>query len=412
MGADASPCADPDISLDKIYYIDDMADTAGEKGQVFLSDYIASKLRKYQSILIPVYEQANSAAIKFQKSHTFWIMVFILSSTIAVILALLQLYEPIRIGFGLYILAAEGMILGIGIFAIVNDMRFGKYHKKWIIERHRAERCRFLKFYDLLINDDAYFDQEIIIIKKITDFSPINLWIRDHGQNPDIIKKFIDKNNASHIGDIFNYFMCRRLFVQMNYFLKRHHENREKKELWTKKLPLFLISIAFSVAFFHIGWEIFQGLDLKGSSLLSIVGITLIFLAITLPIVVWTLNSFSTIFSYKANAGRYAGIYISVKDCLNKELFRNKGYETEEMKEEITNNDHGKKRIIGDINVQTESQYLKDLIIKFCVHPRDFSPTTLNLSSKDIFQGLLCLEDQLEREHEEWIRLTTDAISL
>jgi hypothetical protein len=412
MGSENRSLKDSDISLDNISSIDDMSDKAGDTGKVYHSDFVESKLRKYQSILIPIYEQANTAAIKYQSSHSLWMKAFIFATTVAVLLALLQMYEPIIILLGWNILLAEGLVLGFGIFAIIYDMGFGKFHQKWIIERHKAERCRFLKFYDLLFDDNAYFDQEISLIKKIKDFSFINNWIEERGQNSDKVKKLFYKKEISHVEDIFNYFMCRRLFVQMNYFLKRYRENREKKELWTQKIPLFLVCVAFLLAFFHIGWEFYQGPALKGNSLLSVIGISLLLLVIVFPIIVWTLNSLSVIFPYRANSGRYAAIYISVKDCLNNELFRHNDSEIEKIKEKTGNYNDRNRRDNGDFNVFTESQYLKELIRKFCISPLSNPLNSLNSSSEEVFLALLCLEDQLEREHEEWIRLTRNAISL
>lgn len=394
-----------ETDLDVLSAIDDMGDVPDGKDVPPLSPFLAGKLDKYRFSLVPIYNRANSDARQFQTAHKNCMKIFILTSTIAVILALFQLYDPISQEYWMFFIVAEAIALITVTTTILLDLKFRHYHMNWMIERHRAERCRFLKFFDMLLDDETYFTDELARIQQITEYGDLEDWIHERGQIQDITRSFLYNNRSSQLKDVLSYFLCRRVFVQMNYFMKRHLENRERKELWTKKLPILFVSIGIFLAFIHVAWEILERIALFDYSIFTYIGVLLLFLVIGLPIGVWMLNSFSLVFSYRAHAERYGGIYIALKDCLEKELLGGAYY----RRPRNTLPEMYKKAII--LNKENECSYLSDLIRKWCGR----SAPSFQLSAiapQEIFFGMLCLEDLLEGEHEEWIRITKEAVSL
>ncbi len=398
------------ISLDDLSSIDDMADQPDGKDFPVPHLFLAEKLANYQITLVPLYNHANSDAMQFQNAHKNCMKFFILASTIAVIMALFQLYEPVSQKYWIIFITAEALALVTVTVTILLDLKFRHYHMNWVIERHRAERCRFLKFFDLLMDDKEYFTMELERIRQISDYSHLETWIRERGQIQDIARSFLHGDRSSHLEEILSYYLCRRVFVQMNYFLKRHLENRERKELWTKKIPILFISIGIFLAFLHVAWELIERIMLVDYSIIPFIGVILLFMVIGLPIGVWMLNSFSLVFTYRAHAERYAGIYLALKDCLKRELLSESVIG---KKDHTVTNVTKAERKEGTILLKKDDErsYLSDLIRKQC-GSSGLSSRSPELSSKEIFFGMLCLEDLLESEHEEWIRITKEAISL
>jgi len=400
----------PEINLDALTAIDDMADQPDGKDFPAPSHFLAEKLANYQITLVPIYDIANSDAIHFQTAHKNCMKIFILASTIAVIMALFQLYEPVSQTYWIFFIAAEALALITVTVTILLDLKFRHYHMNWVIERHRAERCRFLKFFDLLVDDQEYFAKELERIRQIANYSHLESWIRERGQIQDIARSFLHNDRSAEMKEILSYYLCRRVFVQMNYFLKRHVENRERKELWTKKIPILFVSIGIFLAFLHVAWEIFERITLADYSIIHFIGAFLLFMVIGLPIGVWMLNSFSLVFTYRAHAERYGGIYLALKDCLERELLSESVIEKPgyPITDKITV--EGKDGAII-LNNDDERLYLSDLFRKQGGRsgPSTKTPT---ISPREIFFGMLCLEDLLESEHEEWIRITKEAVSL
>lgn len=398
------------MDLDTLTSIDDMADVPDGKNFPVLSTLLKGKLQKYRESLFPIYDKANSDAMKFRDKHKRCMKVFILASTIAVILALFQLYEPVSQHYWFYFTIAESVAILIAVVTILLDRIVKKYHMKWIVERHRAERCRFLKFFDLLINDEKKYTSELEQIKQISDYSHLEKWSVNRGQMQDIAKSYFQSDSSHYLNDVFSYYLCRRIFVQMNYFLRRHFENREKKELLTETIPIILISIGLFIAFVHIAWEFIERIALVGYSIISVVGILLLFMVIGLPIGAWMLNSLSQISQYRAHTDRYGNLYTALKNCLEKEFLEKSSLQTQKSLE-LAKMNMREMQNAEILNKENERAYLSELICKQCTGSQ-IPSLSLNLSHKEIFFGLLCLEDLLEREHDEWIRIMKGAVSL
>lgn len=399
-----------ETDLDKVSAIDDMADQPDGRDFLVPSPFLEEKLANYLITLVPLYNHANSDAMHFQNAHKNCMKIFILASTIAVIMALFQLYEPVSQKYWIFFITAEVIALVTVTVTVLLDLKFRHYHMNWVIERHRAERCRYLKFFDLLMDDMEYFRMELERIREISDYSHLETWIRERGQTQDIARSFLHGDRSSHLEEILSYYLCRRVLIQMNYFLKRHLENRERKELWTKKIPILFISIGIFLAFLHVAWEILERITQVDYLGIPFIGAFLLFMVIGLPIGVWMLNSFSLVFTYRAHAERYGGIYMALKDCLKRELLS----ESVMVKKSPPVTDTIKaERTEGSILLKKDDErsYLSDLIREQC-GSSGLSSRSLKLSAKEIFFGMLCIEDLLESEHEEWIRITKEAISL
>src|SRR5664279_1466979 len=146
-------------------------------------------LRKCGEIVNSIYSTADKAALQHQKYHRRLTNFAVVFGTLAVLLAILQLvllasprltsFTPSRLPNWAE-LAAAVIALGSVIMGFIQSRQ-----KQWLLQRHKAERCRFLKFRfiidtDLWANDSArtttWENRILRELNEINELTPQSLY--------------------------------------------------------------------------------------------------------------------------------------------------------------------------------------------------------------------------------------------
>ena len=237
---------------------DDMYDDpSGLEGHGLL----ATALRVLQKEVSEPYWCCNQEALRLQRWHRAITRLALIAGTTAVLMAILQL--PLRelhwfwlatnvpyIEFVAAVLAA-----GFVIWGLLQGVQ-----KQWLLERHKAERLRFLKYKSILNlakresqnnpNDwIADVKREVTKIKDI-DETDLMLWLKSDAEQTAQGKT--EETVGGKFAEIEDYYRKKRLDKQLRYFARSESKAQQKDSL-TKYLPLgcFLISVLCAIV--HLG---------------------------------------------------------------------------------------------------------------------------------------------------------------
>jgi hypothetical protein len=244
-------------------------------------------------------------------------------------------------------------IVAVIFSAVAVIAGFYRSHQNlWLFNRHMAERCRLLKFKSLLDrrfwNKERFDDlktsvtREVNAQKKIRDevmkertaleclehflkgayariFSTegnntdsIEEWVNTPSMEPPDLFDVCDYSTDSK-REFLDYYRKKRLLYQRDYYHQRHeffkaqHKRIEKIPTWLFFASVFAVTLHFII-------------DIWGKGELAhILGITLIGLAVTLPVAGYVIKTYSSTFQVSKSAALYFAKY-SALEKLNKQL--------------------------------------------------------------------------------------------
>ena len=127
----------------------DMIDTPSDS---LLYEPFHTALLIFNKVLTPTYLLYDQSAIKKQHYHIIVTKLFIATGTLAVVAVTLQLINksldlpPV---FNLPSMAIEMIVTLFALLAVIGGI-ISSFHRQWLLDRHKAELIRFLKFRYLL----------------------------------------------------------------------------------------------------------------------------------------------------------------------------------------------------------------------------------------------------------------------
>lgn len=337
------------------------------------------------------YLEADDKARRYQKRHKRSIWFVAAFGMVAVICAILQLSSGNIAGAGLpQIESFNGWIETVEFFSallalggIVINWKC-QLNERWLLERHKAERFRLLKFSTLI--DPALLsglDSDVEAweaglrskLKEIEELSHDGMerWAQDayaQALRFEVVARPID---VEGLRELITYYQNKRLEKQKSYFYGQW--KRGLRGDWSTKLSsllLFFLSIGFALLHGIIG---FIGKLLHSSHLVPesyVVNIeratlALILLAALFPVVVAGLKTLRSAFEFSRNNMRFHSMYLALSE-LHERLLKHK----EDLLQKVTK-------------------------------------TELIIREEVIYTDLWWCEHLLETEHREWLRLMVDA---
>ena len=311
-------------------------------------------LRACDEIIAPAYRRADAAALGHQWQHRAITVVAVVFGTIAVVFAVLQLSGllpgvwPSQVEVVAALVALASVVLGI----------VAARQRRWLIERHKAERYRLLKFRFLTDpaawSDDptraeARIDQLRAEVRQVeaVDRDALDEWMEEDQIPEPPASSTVGPAADDRLGDLIAYYRRKRLGAQMRYFEDRMRRN-QRLDLYTRRLPPGLFFGSVLAALGHFSYDLLVGGH--GHDTLSVL---LIVLAATLAVLGAGVRTFRAANEFARNTSRFRAKY----DAL--------GHLAERLQNET-------------------------------------DPTA-------VFRDLWCCEQILESEHREWLRLMTDA---
>ena len=321
-------------------------------------------LSALNELLLPVYAQADRAALKHQKLHRRLTIISVVCGTVAVVLAvaqlgLVQLSSALAEHVG-WIRISELLAVVFGLLSVSLGI-IATTQTSWLRERHKAERCRLLKF--RFLAHRALWCQGM---------SGIEVWRQElrreieHIQAIDreAVKAWADADTPSHapppistcalspraLRALVDYYTEKRVAFQSAYFYERsqQYEGRDRK---LRLLPAACFFLSVTFALFHSLVDLVWN-GQRGSHYIST---WLILLAACLPVIGGGVRTYRSAHEFARSAS----------------LFHAKHHNLEDLKKELEHAD---------------------------------------TNNPDAIMRLICkCEDYLEREHREWLWLMIEA---
>jgi hypothetical protein len=274
-----------------------------------------AELNKALKAIGCTYQAANKSAGVNLLLHRIVALSVAIGGTYAVVMAILQLYRPDETPAVAW---AELVCAGVAAVAVFVGLAFA-FMRKWLVRRHRAERCRFLKFNFLLevalagqdharLQSSARIFEEQAYNLALLEFDQMELWLEEEQvlRNPPVAPQ--NETAASDLRILAENYLRTRLAVQSRYFYKQSGRNT-RWNLQSQNLApmLFAGSICFALIHFLIGKRWHQYAENTRY---------LVLLAAVLPVLGAGIRAVRGIWEYSRNTLRFTAKYNALRELM------------------------------------------------------------------------------------------------
>jgi hypothetical protein len=316
---------------------------------------IGEHIRLIDNLINEDYEKYDNYACRNQKFHVFFAHTAVLSGTVAILIALLQLtgFLPKELS-----LPWETIATLLSVTAVVTGMIWA-VQRRWLLERYKAESLRILRFRALFQpdflcgNTDRWKIWLIGEIARITSLEKEDLHhiINSGEYSPLPSSVNTSECDSNTIVAIAEYFSKNLIATQILYFRQKADE-QESSDRVIKHLPhlLFFVGVVIVALHFILNNFIHEAEE-------NIISNTLIFLGIALPVIGMGIRTYRSSHEFARSAA----------------IFRSKENRLLEMESQI-------------------ASFIKD-------QPGN---------KMQILSLLYICENLLEEEHYEWLRLMAE----
>lgn len=280
-----------------------------------LSGDTIAELDKARFAISAVYESSNRSAGIHLILHKIIATAIAVCGTGAVALAILQLYEQTehpRLAMTELVLAC---IASLAVFVGVG----AAFMRRWLVQRHRAERCRFLKFDFLLEIALAGRDRTQLLraahkskaeaeTVELLEYEQIEEWLEEDQILKNPPKPTDDKTIREDLNALAGQYLRTRLAVQSRYFFRQSSVETRRNWHTQNLVPLlFGASICFVLAHSIVNHCCSQDRE---------AGRFLVLLAALLPAFGAGIRGFRGIWEYSRNTLRFQAKHHALNDLI------------------------------------------------------------------------------------------------
>jgi len=260
--------------------------------------------------VLPAYKQADAGALRHQDRHRKLANAAALFGTAAVLLAIFQLAFPEIVeqrGVGdvptLETLSVLAALVAVGLGLLI------ALKARWLLERHKSERLRLLKFHFLLApyvwcEDDRFAKHVQNLRDSVQQVGQMTAhdfhkWVKELGKIAIPRPPRSCTADAEAFRQLVDYYRAKRLVFQRVYF-----ENRKRRNVPLAWLTGWLAPLLFflSVAFVLLHYAIEHFVHVENS---HEIGRLFIFLAAALPTVGAGIRTLTAAHEFGRNKVRY-----------------------------------------------------------------------------------------------------------
>ena len=310
-------------------YLDESDDMYDAPSEMAGDGLLPRALRILAGICRP-YWLANHEAIKLQSAHRRITRKALIAATLAVTIAIIQLpLLPYLTGWKKDAAAFIEFLAALyALIYVVRGLRLA-VQKRWLLERHRAESYRFLKFRWLLdlatkTKEDRDLKEwsrlasaEYAAISRMEE-PQLQKWIKENHRVAKDVKPLQSAISESELNALVAYYKKKRLDRQVQYFFTKW--DATLKDDWlTKMIPTYLFLASLGIALAHFGIDI--GDVLAGWFKQSEVtwgknyGVYMITAAALLPVLGASFRTHRSANEYSRNTVRFHAVYKELGDA-------------------------------------------------------------------------------------------------
>ena len=289
---------------------------------------LAPVLCDLEAIVVAAYHRADTTSRKERAWHKLATIVAALGGMFAVLFAIAQL--PPSLPFveprPESVRTVEAVAATVALFAVVVGLR-AALSKKWLVEREKAERCRFLKF-DLLISLESWGnfltprDRQDKLRAQLKEMLETMNWqslrrsaARGDEPSQDTTSRIAASIDKERLEQLLEYYQEKRLRYQLQYF-ERQAERRRRWDELTRVLPLWLFFASIAAALVHFLYDVGPFHDHPGKP--DVLTISLLMLAACLPIIGAAIRLMRTAHEFGRNTLRFRATSHELKQLLDR----------------------------------------------------------------------------------------------
>lgn len=286
---------------------------------------LSDALIKCRDVIIKRYNSADTSAMQEQKLHRIITLCAVLFGTVAVLFAILQLLFVILqlLHFIPSVVWPMWVEIPAAVLALVAVIRglSQALQRKWLLERHKAERFRLLKFRSLIDLDlwngkmDVWTDrlsEQANEIVRLTERSLRKCIIEQKKSRFPLGTTTGSVLHDDALPSLIDYYRDKRIRVQMDYFKQRTGEYT-KFDRYLRCLPTacFFLSVLFVFGHFLIDFLI-KILFHSGHGV-NIYSILLIVLAASMPVVGAGIRTLRSANEFARSAHLFSAKYLALQ---------------------------------------------------------------------------------------------------
>jgi hypothetical protein len=216
---------------------------------------LQAALRWLDERLYPMWKAADSEALRSQRRHWLLARVSICAGVGAIVVAIVQLalQQSWRQWLGLTVVL-EVLAASAGLIAVAVGLT-AKFNRRWLCQRHRAERLRMLKFQALgrpeLWCDDSsvwedWVESQLKKLENTRSFQEVEQWSTEGEIEPETTVSPACQISPEQVQALATYYRFKRIDYQAAYFQRRNLDYQGRTSRWRHlSLPVFFISVAF-----------------------------------------------------------------------------------------------------------------------------------------------------------------------
>lgn len=316
--------------------IDDMTDMPENLAPDQHDARLVFGLEVVRAQVFELYQAADARAMANQKMYRRIVPWMLMFATSAVILAIAQMWtadlatllthdqehrDHVYHIMHTALIATESIAIALTA-ALALWAFFGQFHKKWLLERHLAERCRLLKF-DMLRRPALWCQEDVdlgawgdTMAERVAALEQLHApsfgdvhdawaklehWTRDMEVPRPPNRSEMMQCAGADISPFLAYYLDRRLNVQRQYF-ERAIKAQKDSDHFVHKLPTLLFVASVVAAFAHIVLAVATGAH---AGWLGFTSTVMIFLAAALPVLGAGIRVYRGAFEFARNAMRF-----------------------------------------------------------------------------------------------------------
>ncbi|MGH9966993.1 MAG: DUF4231 domain-containing protein [Pyrinomonadaceae bacterium] len=272
---------------------------------------------------------ADQEALNCQSYHRRLARIAIATGTAAIVLAIVQLSikltAPSLTVVGLIL---EASAIAAAVIAVAVGLRT-KFDRRWLAQRHLAERLRMLKFRaleQLWCSEQSkwyqWVKEQITSLQGIEDAKEIRgkigEWSTGGLIEPDLATSLACEPDLSLVRALTIYYRFKRVEFQADYFDRRRKDFKKETGRWLHlNLPLFLTSVGCVIAHFALEYFATRAGSEPLASLLEDLAVWFVALAAIIPVLGLGMRAWFAAFELPRSASLFAAKYQALKHLTN-----------------------------------------------------------------------------------------------
>lgn len=293
----------------------------------------AAALQWLETNLLPSYRLADQKAKMFRRHHRILAVYCITAGTGAIILAILQLalqqaFRPLTT----VAMVAEIVVILFAAAAVAFGLKARRNHG-WIIQRHRAERLRSLKFESLaqpkLLQGDleawqSWVRAQLAEIHRQQTLEQVVQWSSSLGVEPELTSIENLPSDSKLASNIAAYYVAKRVAHQARYFTQRRDDCHRQAGHWPHRGAWFFFG-SVTCVLLHVGidvWILQHPEPGNSHTAMHTLAVSLLSLAAILPVAGFGVRAWFTAFELPRSASLYGSKAKALNDTSQRILER------------------------------------------------------------------------------------------